>query len=817
MAKKKKSGGLQAETSFGQSAASVPPDAPETSARPRQTSRGKASTRKQSNRKTAASQPSAPTTPEPKSSNRSGEPTTPLPDRNINMNSDERIAWLESALRELGQICMKLGGPPQPTSANPSAQTLSNPAMPVPPPFAPPAQPQPAPPAAVQFPTVGAAPVPLSAFIAGVVRLTPAERVTLVKAAIAMLSGVFVHLPLKRAMHGIDPVQRLRLLRYRLETEIAENTVSPDDRGFHGEMIDIFHSLRDLHTNYILPRSYQGKTAFLPFLVEEYFDVVGPRQRRYIVTKTRDLPPGDTFQAGVTVTHWNGIPIERAVELNAAREAGSNPDARFARGLEALTLRPMALSAPPDEEWVIVGYQPVGQAQLLERKFLWQVIVPPATASGVDVDDPTADLGDAATNLGFDAETEAVRRARKAIFDPPAMERERQIDEIMAASDPTRPPPFSQSGAASPNEPGRKTKSARRFRSAEEATNVMQTVAETYRTSRQNSPPSRSNDEAKIESFSAGSGKAGLGMAGIQASARIEANASRVATFGAVPPLAAATASAGVASSPTSSLAADLTTSLPDFFSARTVTTTSGTFGYIRIFSFMALDEMAFVAEFVRLARQLPANGLIIDVRKNGGGNILAGEKVLQTLSQNEIDVERFHLVNTDATLELCNNPWLAKWQASVRMSIETGEIYSQGFPLTEFGSLDATYRYPGKKLLIIDALCYSTTDIFAAGFQDNKIGKILGTAGRTGAGGANVWTYDFFNHLHGFVRLPLPGDANFRTAVRRSTRVGDFAGTPLEDLGVKPDDRHFITYRDLTEGNADLIERAARMLQTGI
>ncbi len=740
------------------------------------------------------------------------------------MNDDERIAWLESALREIGQICLKLGGPPSQAPANPPAQIPINPTTQAPPSVAPP-HPQPTPLAAGPLPGAGPIPVPLSAFITGVVKLTPAERVTLVKAAVSMLSGVFVHLPLKRAMHGIDPVQRLKLLRYRLETEINENTASPDDCSFHGEMIDIFHSLRDLHTNYILPSSYQGKTAFLPFLVEEYFEGVAPRTRRYIVTKTRDLPAGDTFKVGVTVTHWNGIPIERAVELNAAREAGSNPDARFARGLEALTLRPMALSAPPDEAWVIIGYQPVGQTQTLERKFQWQVIDPPATASGVDIDDPTAVVGAAATNLGFDAETEAVRRARKAIFDPPAMEREREMAEIMAASDPTMPPfPPPQSfgaaaGTASPSEPRRREKSTRRFVSAQEAANAMQSVAETYQARKQTQPSSPSPEEAKVESFSAGSGKAGLGTAGRQAAARIEANLSQATAQAAAfepTPLGAPMAAGGAGAVPPP-LSAEITSSLPDFFSARTLTTPSGTFGYIRIYSFMALDDMAFVAEFVRLIQQLPTNGLIIDVRKNGGGNILAGEKVLQVLSPNKIDVERFHLINSDSTLELCNNHWLAKWRTSVRMSIETGEIYSQGFPLTEFGDLDAAYRYRGKKLLIIDALCYSTTDIFAAGFQDNKLGRILGTAGRTGAGGANVWTYDFFHHLPGFVPLPLPGGANFRTAVRRSTRAGDFAGVPLEDLGVQPNERHFITYRDLTEGNADLIEHAARMLRADI
>ena len=635
-----------------------------------------------------------------------------------------------------------------------------------------------------------------------------------------MLSGVFVHLPLKRAMHGIDPVQRLKLLRYRLETEIAENTPSSDDRGFHGEMIDIFHSLRDLHTNYILPLSYQGKTAFLPFLVEEYFDGVTPRRRQYIVTKTRDLPTGDTFRAGVTVTHWNGIPIERAVELNAAREAGSNPDARFARGLEALTLRPMGLSAPPDEAWVIIGYRPLGQTQTLERRFEWQVIVPPGTISGVDVDDPTAILGDAARNLGFDAETEAVRRARKAIFDPPAMERERQMADVMATADSAAPlaaPNLAfgaETGNESSNEPRHRRKSTRRFKSTAEATNVMQLAAEAYQVRRQAQPSWPSPEETKIESFSSGYGKSGLGTAGLQAAVRINSNISQATAQAHGAGLGPRAAGDAAASAAQSSLDADIPSSLPDFFSARTVSTASGTFGYIRIYSFMALDEIAFVAEFVRLVRQLPTNGLIVDVRKNGGGNILAGEKVLQVLSPNNIDVERFHLVNTDSTVELCNNPWLAKWRASVRMSIATGETYSQGFPLTEFGDDDSTYRYPGPRLLIIDALCYSTTDIFAAGFQDNKLGKILGTSGRTGAGGANVWTYDFFHQLPGFVRLPLPGGANFRTAVRRSTRVGDFAGVPLEDLGVEPDERHFITHRDLTEANFDLIEHAGRMFR---
>src|SRR3954468_7982278 len=100
------------------------------------------------------------------------------------------------------------------------------------------------------------------------------------------------------------------------------------------------YPLRDLHTNYVLPASYQRKTAFLPFLLEEYYEP-GSDEPRYIVTKVRSGAAPPDFQSGGELTFWNGIPIQRAVELNADREAGSNEDARHARGLEALTLRPM--------------------------------------------------------------------------------------------------------------------------------------------------------------------------------------------------------------------------------------------------------------------------------------------------------------------------------------------------------------------------------------------------------------------------------------------------------------------------------------------
>jgi C-terminal processing protease CtpA/Prc len=118
--------------------------------------------------------------------------------------------------------------------------------------------------------------------------------------------------------------------------------------------------------------------------------------------------------------------------------------------------------------------------------------------------------------------------------------------------------------------------------------------------------------------------------------------------------------------------------------------------------------------------------------------------------------------------------------------------------------------------ILITDALCYSAADMFAAGFQDHNLGKVIGTHTNTGAGGANVWSHETLRKLINGARVaydplePLPKGANFNFAVRRILRRND---EPIEDLGITPDVLHKITRKDLLEGNADLIKRSLDLL----
>jgi cytosine/adenosine deaminase-related metal-dependent hydrolase len=557
----------------------------------------------------------------------------------------------------------------------------------------------------------------LADFLAGIGdgTLTLADRLLLVDQALVMIEHCYVHLVLKQAMHAVDPVQRLRLLRDRL-TMLTDDTRGPEVE-FHRELADIFASVRDLHTNYLLPAPFRGRTAFLPFLVERFVDEAG--REHFIVTKVAASLAHPTFVPEVEVLHWNGTPIRRAVEANARLQAGSNAAASFARGLDALTIRPLVRSLPPDDAWVVVSYRGLDGADR-EIRLDWQV----ATA-GVGGSDGTGLSVGARAARGFDIEVQAVNEAKKLMFAPRAVE---------AAAD-----------IASPAVP-----------------------------------------------------------------------ITRVAVA-----------------------AEDVATSMPTVFRARPVTTPSGTFGHIRVFTFGVDDADEFVAEFVRLAGQLPAEGLVVDVRGNGGGLIHASERLLQVLTPRPIAPEPAQMTTTPLMLDLCGrhdpsplDPTfdLAPWVASLRQAVSTGAQYSNGFAITEEASANAVgQRYHGPVVLVTDALCYSATDIFAAGFQDHGIGPVLGVDGNTGAGGANVWTHALLKLLldtppddaaGGAAAAPpnpfvdLPGGAGFRVSVRRTLRVGrERGGTPVEDLGIVPDERHDLTRGDIVGANDDLLARAGELL----
>lgn len=535
--------------------------------------------------------------------------------------------------------------------------------------------------------------VDLPSFRATTHRLSKQEQLLLVEQAQVLIEQNYVHLPLKEAMHAVEPLQRLRLLHRRVE-QTPDGDLE-DVLGFHHELAAIFLSLRDLHTNYLLPDPIAHKIAFVPFMVEDFFEeqeANGPR--RYLVTRLFNGFQEPPFAPGVEVLRWNGIPIDRAVELNGDRFAGSNPEARRARGIETLTVRPLIQSLPPDEDFVLVEYR-IANGSVHELRVPWFVFAPD-TSGVAGLGEITADV---VAEQGIDMEQTLVRLARKVLFAPDVLTAESRM--------------------------------ARR------------------RT------PARDQGLASM---------------------------------------------------------------MPGVLEARAVTTNAGEIGYVRIWTFSVPNANAFVAEFIRLVEQLPQDGLVIDVRGNGGGLIPAGEQLLQVLTPRKIEPTLFQLRNTRLNLRLAERTgFLSRWRDSIRQSLVTGAAYSAGFPITHPQAANAIgQRYHGPVLLITDALCYSTTDIFAAGFRDHGVGPILGVDGNMGAGGANVWGHDLLRQLFPGADSPyrpLPGNAGMRVSMRRTIRVGASAGTVLEDLGVVPDQIHRMTRDDLFSGNPDLIAAATELL----
>lgn len=587
--------------------------------------------------------------------------------------------------------------------------------------------------------------------------LTKEEQKIVVDQSLFLCEQLYAHIYLKQTIYGINPIQKLKLLDKKLK--------NLSTREFHNEMLNIFLEFHDLHTRYILPDTYASKLASLGFTLEEYYE---HNTLQYIVTNTNFNH--QFFKPGVRITHWNGTPIERAVYLNGEKQYGSNQAARRANGLRYMTQRLFRWQLPPDEEWIDIKYISDDKKDH-EIRINWKGEIIP-----------------------FDR----IEKFRKKIFNY-------GIDDVSITYQQLNKYLFSKTL-------DNKNQSIKQF-------------ATTINLELQNS-------------------------------------------------------------------------SIGDNLQFGRLKTKHGIFGYIRIWNFQFDDAYKVVEEFSNILHKLPQNGLIIDIRNNPGGYIVAGEILLQTLTSRTINPSKFHFLNSLFTLDICSNNLqdsFSQWKDSISESIETGAVYSQGFPIegkeNEYNLIGQ--QYYGPIVLIVDALSYSTADIFASGFKDHNIGPIIGTTNNMGAGGANNWRYWLILLFHPAFRIdpifqsdldnkviseklrytfqeqgicisekaiitdrintdydgikweiiehnkkyniekvdwitdklivnydsqntkvkPLPKGATFTIAVRRTTRVNEKTGLPLEDLGIIPEHLYQLSKRDVVGHNEDLLTYAGEIL----
>lgn len=567
------------------------------------------------------------------------------------------------------------------------------------------------------------------------------------------LSEFYVHLERKKAIYGYDPIRALDLLAPTVETI--------SDGEFHQSVVQLIARTRDRHLVFTGKAPY-GLSAVVPFNIERCWQ---GDQVQYVVSKIADGASVMHLKAGAIATHWNGIPIERYVRLNANLFDGGNEAASMARSLAFLTVRPLGRFGPPAEEWVDLRFSIEGTDY--EERFRWEGL--DATQAPV-----TPAFGRNLTGFGGDIELLHLQHARRVQFARSSFD----------AARPEGPAALGGSPQIVGRDPG--------------------------------------------GNFDYGS-----------------------------------------------------------------VSTDHGTYAYIRLWSFSANEADEIATNLLAVLPQLPRNGLIIDIRGNSGGYISAGERLLQLFTPERIVPTRFQFRVTPGTRAmLAATDQFDPWRTSLEEVFKTGEPYSQGLPIegTDDDVNKIGQRYFGPVVLISDALAFSTADMFAAGFLDNSVGRLICTDENMAAAGGNNWgaweivrlfnpdfrldpglkaaldagqlssdIFTAFNregaslsslatlsqlepeyggprwritdgaaahtirHLT-WLKDPLvvylqrsrigledlPAGVRIGVTVRRCVRSRKSEGRLLEDLGIKPDILYRMTPNDIMGKNEDLLTRAA-------
>ena len=261
---------------------------------------------------------------------------------------------------------------------------------------------------------------------------------------------------------------------------------------------------------------------------------------------------------------------------------------------------------------------------------------------------------------------------------------------------------------------------------------------------------------------------------------------------------------------------------------------------YLRIRSFRVADVDGFVREVARILTVLASDdpiGLLVDVRGNGGGAIPAAEKLLQLLTPEQIEPQALQFRCTDGTKTLSGrHEPLFPWYPSIERDRAKNWL-SEGFPLWPTYPQECNVVgqvFHGPVALLVDARCYSATEIFAAGFKQHDIGPVIGADATTGGGSANVWSDRLVAELlpggslteeSTLNRAPTPSqpldqdpapETAFTVAIRGVARAGAPVDEPYRDDAIQVPDGEVQrpTLDDVLGDNEDFVEFAAKRLR---
>ncbi|MFG6446838.1 S41 family peptidase [Roseateles sp. BYS180W] len=242
--------------------------------------------------------------------------------------------------------------------------------------------------------------------------------------------------------------------------------------------------------------------------------------------------------------------------------------------------------------------------------------------------------------------------------------------------------------------------------------------------------------------------------------------------------------------------------------------------GYISIGSFVPQlgDNNALAIISTLLRNQLAAtDALVIDVRNNGGGSIVYADKLPQLFIPGNAKTNSARFLNTKLNFDFLNQDifkyYWPNWVKVITEAQGTGQRFSKTEVFTsptDANLLGQAYYKPVG--VLANARSYSATDLFTCAMRDNGAATIFGEDAKTGAGGANVLTQDFFAALAPQYFKPLPGGVSMRVSWRQSVR-NNYNNDIIEDHGCDAQVQVPRTLSDLSNGDQTQFDKVAATL----
>lgn len=259
-------------------------------------------------------------------------------------------------------------------------------------------------------------------------------------------------------------------------------------------------------------------------------------------------------------------------------------------------------------------------------------------------------------------------------------------------------------------------------------------------------------------------------------------------------------------------------------FFGRIVSTSSGPLGILTVVMFRTTDMSNLASGLREVLRQLPRRRLVIDVRRNAGGDgeyvrtlieLVSGKRVGRVdVSMRASDTSRDFLQKLrGGLLRREERVQFERLEDAVRTGERAGDEICANVAATFTSGRRLRQTYFGRVGVLVDGLTYSAGDMFAGMVKELGVGVLVGVSGNVGGGGSSQIEYADLRRIAPDVFEKLNGAGDVTIALLRFYGA---KGRVVESLGVTPDLRYWRTRRDALENEVELWDFMGRTLTGG-